>query len=370
MLLSQSVGLDARLLESMTEAIRKGEEFSNVHAVLIVKDGRLVYEEYFAGKDERYDSDGRWRTVEVAFDRDTLHDIRSAGKSVTSALVGIALGSGAIASLDTPLIDYFPEHATLVTPVKRKITLRHALTMSAGLEWNEGDVPYTNPANDEGRLCNSPDPAAFVFNRGVTSEPGSTWYYNSGLPGLLGIVVSRATKRPFGAYAREMLFDPLGITDVEWDGPKAWADIPELEWDGTKPWSQVAQPAGSLLLRPRDIAKFGSLYLNRGRWNGRQVIPAGWVKESTQWHIAIKESESDYGKHGYGYLWWHDRFRTPSGELEVHTAVGNGDQVICVIPSLDMVVVHLAGRYNKADGGWMSVRLLLNYIVPAATARP
>ena len=98
-----------------------------------------------------------------------------------------------------------------------------------------------------------------------------------------------------------------------------------------------------------------------------KVLPSEWVRESTQWHIAVKESESEYGKHGYSYLWWHDRFETPSGELEVHTAVGNGAQKIFVIPALDMVVVHLAGRYNDPAAWWMAERLLLNYIIPAAT---
>ena len=127
-----------------------------------------------------------------------------------------------------------------------------------------------------------------------------------------------------------MLFEPLGISDVEWDGPKAWADIPELEWDGNKPWSKVATPAGSLLLRPRDMAKFGSLYLHDGRWEGRQVLPAGWAKESTRRHIAIKEPESEYGKHGYGYLWcrWVDRHSAPSsGCAESRRAYGRAPRM-------------------------------------------
>jgi CubicO group peptidase (beta-lactamase class C family) len=361
---AQDVGLDACLLDSMTSAIQRREEFVNLHAVLIVKDDRLVYEEYFAGEDRRWQGEKR-ETVSLSFGPDTLHDIRSAGKSVTSALVGIAVSSGAIESLDQSLFSFFPEHSDLATPEKRRVTLRHALTMSAGLDWNEGQVPYTDPTNDAERMEASTEPVRFLLNRPVASEPGSTWSYNSGMPVLLGLAISRATGRPFGAYARDVLFEPLGITDVEWSGPRAWSDIHELEWDGGQPWARVAQPGGSLWLRPRDVAKFGSLYLNGGRWNGRQVLPAEWVEESTRRRIPVTDAVSEYGEHGYGYLWWHDRFRTPGGELEVISAVGNGEQRIFVVPSLDLVVVHVAGRYNDPDAAWMSERLLLNHIVPA-----
>jgi CubicO group peptidase (beta-lactamase class C family) len=364
---AQDVGLDACLLDSMTSAIQRQEEFVNVHAVLIVKGDRLVYEEYFAGEDRRWQGEGI-ESVSLSFGPDTLHDIRSAGKSVTSALVGIAVNSGAIESLDQSLLSFFPEHSDLATPEMRRVTLRHALTMSDGLDWNEGQVPYTDPTNDYERMGASTEPVRFLLDRPVAREPGSRWSYNSGMPVLLGLTVSRATGRPFGAYARDVLFEPLGITNVEWDGPPAWSDIRELEWDGGQPWARVAQPAGSLWMRPRDLAKFGSLYLNGGRWNGRQVLPAEWVEESTRWHIATRDSVSEYGEHGYGYLWPHDRFRTSGGELEVHTALGNGEQRIFVVPALDLVVVHLAGRYNE-DANWMSERLLLNHIVPAAQRR-
>jgi CubicO group peptidase (beta-lactamase class C family) len=361
---AQSVGLDPAALDSMTAVLRLGEEFQNIHAVLIAKDDRLVYEQYFLGEDRRWRGTER-ETVSITFDRDTLHDTRSVGKSITSALVGIAVGSGAISSVDAPLVDFFPEHASLVTPEKKQITLQHALTMSAGLDWNELDVPYTDPANHEEEMARRADPAAFVLGRPLVAEPGSTWYYSGGLPTLMGLVVSRATGRPFGAYAREMLFEPLGITEVEWGGTLAWIDIPEFQWASAEPWAKVAYPAGSLWIRPRDLAKFGSLYLNEGRWNDRQVLPAAWVGESTRRHIAVKDAESEYGTHGYGYFWWHERFDTPDGELEVHAADGNGAQRIFVIPSMDMLVVILGGRYNDPDAFWMSERLLLDHIVPA-----
>lgn len=238
--------------------------------------------------------------------------------------------------------------------------------MSAGLEWNEMDVPYTDPTNHETQMDESAHPDAFVLSRSVVSAPGSTFYYNGGLPVLLGMVVSKATGKSFGAYAREQLFEPLGITDVHWAGPRAWSRIPELRWESSESWARSAAPFGALWMRPRDFAKFGFLYLNDGRWHGRQILPSGWTEASTQRLFTLRTEESDkYGEFGYGYYWWYNLFDTPEGDLEVFTAVGNGEQRIYVVPSLDMVVVHLAGRYNE-DGEWMSERLLLNYFVPAA----
>jgi CubicO group peptidase (beta-lactamase class C family) len=131
------------------------------------------------------------------------------------------------------------------------------------------------------------------------------------------------------------------------------------------PFDALLQPSS----RP-PAAKFGALYLDGGRRQGRQVIPPEWVRESTRRHIAVRDSISDFGEHGYGYLWWHDRFRMPAGDLEVHTAVGNGAQRVFMIPSLHMVVVHLAGRYNDPDADWMPERLLLEHILPAVEGGP
>ncbi len=363
------VGLDVARLERMTDVIRGGEEYPNVHAVLIVRDGRLVYEEYFEGEDRRY-RDGERHTVSVEFHRDTLHSVRSVGKSMTSALAGIALAEGALPSLDTPLFPLLTAGEPPASDDAGRITLRHALTMSAGLDWNEGEVPYTDSTNHSERLDASADPVEFLRERPSVGEPGTLWSYNSGLPLLVGLAIARGTGTPFGRYAREALFEPLGITHVEWTGPAAWRELPELRWDGSAGGHGVASPTGGQRVRPRDLAKFGALYLDEGRWKGRQVVPASWIRESTRHHIAVRDSISDYGEHGYGYLWWHDRFRTAAGPIEVHTAVGNGAQRVFVIPSLGMLVVHLAGRYNEPEAFWMPERLLLEQILPAVGDRP
>lgn len=364
----------------MTEAITRGE-YANVHAVLIAKDGHLVYEEYFKGIDRRWLDDGTKQEVSTVFGRDTLHGVRSVTKSITSAAFGLVLADGAIESLDEPLFDFFPEYTSLASPEKQKITLRHVLTMSAGLDWNEDEVALDGNENHETVMYTSQDPAGFILSRPIETEPGERWTYNGGLTTLLGYVVSRATGQSFGAYARERLFEPLGITQVEWGwagergegltGTNAWRDIPELQWSGSQPWSLVASPFVALWLRPRDLLKFGSLYLNRGCWNGRQVLPEEWVARSIQDHIERPGSPEEHGdgvtsSRAYGYQWWHDRFQLPYGKLTVHAAYGRGGQRIWVIPELGVTAVQLAGNYDDWKAGYQAERLLLERIVPWA----
>lgn len=347
----EAVGLLRAPLERMTEAIRRGEEYRNIHSVLIAKDGQLVYEEYFAGEDTRR---GVGRLGHVVFDRDTRHDVRSVTKSVVGTLVGIALADDT-AALDRALLDFFPEHADLATADRRRITLRHALDMTAGLEWNEV-IPYTDSLNDEGRLNRSADPVRFVLERTVVAEPGTRWTYSGGLTQVLADVVQRVADRPFLAFASDMLFEPLGITDVEW-----------VADEGRK----MPSAASGLRLRPRDMGKLGLLYAQGGRWEGRQVAPAAWVAGSMRPAIAPTDSLVELGPGALGRIeyarqWWQARYDLPYGAVAVTQAQGNGGQLVVVAPELGLVVVITSGRYNMFND---SQRLVLERILPWALGR-
>jgi len=250
------------------------------------------------------------------FTRNTKHDIRSITKSVISAVVGITFASGKIRSLDESLLNFSPGQAGGGKPGQPRISLRHALTMSAGLDWNE-DIPYTDPRNDEIVMDRSKDPVAYVLALPMVAEPGRIWKYNGGLVQVLGTIVQRTTGKPLRDYARTVLFAPLGITDFEWMGDLAG----------------MPAAASGLRLRPRDLAKFGSLYLHGGQRNGRLVVPADWVRESTRRQIALPIPVSAYGTSDYGYLWWHSCLRTAMGTLEVALANGNGQQRSSCCPS-------------------------------------
>lgn len=335
---------DQLRLEAMTAAIHSQPSWK-IHAVLIERAGRLPYEQYFAGEDECWGQP----LGHVVFNRETKHDLRSLSKSVVSALVGAALTSRAIASLDTPVIDYFPEYAALHTPERRRITLHHALTMTAGLAWNE-EVPYNDPRNDEIGMIQSSEPLRYVLSRPLVTEPGVSWRYNGGLTQLLAAIVVRATKMPLVAYADATLFQPLAITDYEWVG-----DI-----------GGMPAAASGLRLRPRDLAKFASLYLHQGRWQDRQVVAAEWIAESTRAHVRLGNDRVG----GYGYHWWHASFTTSAGTVvEMPVAVGNGEQRLFILRALSSAVTILAGRYNDFSSSPCE-DLLQAHILPALSAQP
>jgi CubicO group peptidase (beta-lactamase class C family) len=338
----ESVGFDVQRLDALTAAIRN-QTYPNVHALLIEKDGRLVYEEYFEGEDVRR---GSGPLGHVVFDTHTLHDVRSVTKSVTSALVGIAIGSGLIESLDQPLVTFFPQHADLAGPEKHAITVRHALTMSTGLEWSEA-LPYDDLNNDERRLNRSADPAGFVLSRPVAAKPGTVFNYSAGDTQLLAGAVERATGRPLDAYAKDVLFAPLGITEFEW----------------VRDTAGEPSAASGLRLRPLDLARFGSLYLTGGRWRGTQIIPSSWIEATLTRQMELPTADSDGGRHGYTLLWWHSRFDTSRGEVVVVNASGNGGQNVFVVPALRLAVTVLGGRYNEGD--FLTEAILLDHILPA-----
>lgn len=368
----EDVGLARAPLAEMTAAIRRGD-YRNVHGVLIAKDGRLAYEAYFTGTDRRPETGDYSRTVTKTFDLETLHTLRSAAKSLTSALVGIAIDEGTISSVEAPLLDFFPEYEATADPEVAEIRLEDLLTMTPGFEWDQSSTPYSDANNPETAMSSSRDPVGFMLTRPVVFEPGSHWVYNSGTTTLLGLVLHRVTGESFPSYIQSRLFDPLGIVRFDWTGPEAWSDHPAFAWSGIEPWDMVraADPKGSLWLRPRDMLKLGQLYADAGLWNGRQVVPADWVATSLEPRVRRNDGPREFAngtvQHGwYGYQWWHDRFELPWGEVTVHSASGNGGQRIWILPDLGLTVVHVAGNFNLDGMGMEADRLLMERIVPWA----
>lgn len=333
------VGLDPAPLAALGEQLRAKPEL-NVHSVLIVKDGALVYEQYLEGRDENW---GNALGV-VRFDRETLHDMRSTTKSVVSALVGIAMGDAWIRGVDTPIVDLLPEQTIVDREAKRSILLRHVLTMTAGLEWDES-MPYTDPRNSEIQMTRSGDPIGYVLTRKLISEPGRQFNYNGGLTELLAAVVRHATGKGLEEFAKERLFAPLGIERFEW----------------RRHANGLPSAASGLRLRPVDLAKFGYLYLNRGTWNGRQILPAAWVEQSLREHWTAPHF-------GYGYQWWIPRFTANGKPIEAFNTRGNGGQCAFVFPKLGLVVVTTAGNYNQFRGDRQIIphRLIAEYVLPSA----
>ena len=181
----------AKLMELAKDL--RNDVLPNIHAVLVEHDGKLIYEQYLSGPDEKW---GR-PLGEIAYDAGKVHDLRSISKSVTSLLLGIALKGNYENALKRPVLEFFPGWANDADPKMRVVTLEHALTMTAGLEWNEMDVPYSRSHNDEIQIYYNADPFAYVLSRPMREAPGERWYYNGGLTMLIAGAVARITGGTF-----------------------------------------------------------------------------------------------------------------------------------------------------------------------------
>jgi CubicO group peptidase (beta-lactamase class C family) len=335
-------GVDAVRLCSLNEMLGKSSG-PNVHAVVVVRGGKLIYEIYRTGIDEKWGSS----LGAVAYAAEMPHDVRSISKSVVSLLFGIALDRHLVASIDDPVFEYFPDYAALRTPEKDRIQLRHLLAMTSGLEWDE-DRSYSDPKNSEIMMIRSPDPYRFVLEQAVKAEPGKLWNYSGGSTQLLAAVLQRRTGRPLAEFAEEALFEPLGITQFEWV---------------KMPANGEAAAASGLRLRPRDMAKIGELVLENGVWNGHRIVSEAWIEEST------KPLTEAWLAHRYGYQWWIGESKIGGGiNMPMVSWVagwGLGGQRIFVVREYDLVVVITAGLYDSESQGAAVLNILANYVLPA-----
>lgn len=321
----------------------------NLHSVIVVRNGRLVLERYFDGEDA---ARGKPLGV-VSFKPDTLHDLRSASKSIVGLLYGIALAAGKVPPLERPLLHSFPEYADLFAdPGRSRWTVHHVLSMTMGTDWEELSIPYTDPANSETAMDRSSDRYRYALSRPIVMEPGKRWTYNGGATALLGRIIATGTGKSLHEFAREILFDPLGI------GPTDWfrGNHGEL----------IA--ASGIRMTPRDLAKIGQLILRGGVWDDRVVVPAEWIARCTSSVVPIDEVRE------YGYHWYLGRiaFETPTAprwnrsRLERYwSAAGNGGQRLFAFPGLDLLVAVTAGNYDTPDQSVPPARVVREVVLPA-----
>ncbi|MHA1346939.1 MAG: serine hydrolase domain-containing protein [Candidatus Heimdallarchaeaceae archaeon] len=292
----------------------------DVDSFLVVKDGYLVVEEY-----------PREDTAE------TLHNVHSVGKSFTSTLIGIAIDEGYIDSVDQKILDFLYNSSIPNIDLKENITIYHLLTMTSGISWNEMDVSYENPSNNNTQMKASSNWVEYVLSSRMDFDPGTTWYYCGGSAHLLSAIIEEATGNSTLEYAYEHIFGPLGFTDISW-----FQDPQGIVYGG-----------GMLELLPRDMAKFGYLFLNNGTWNGTQIISEGWVQDATN---AITETTEELS---YGYLWW------VVPQRNYYKAFGLHGQTICIIPDYDIVTV-ITADYQAALGAIAFSDLIESFIIIAA----
>ena len=299
-------GLDPMLV---AELYYNAAELEKLYGLLVVKNGRLIAEQYF-------------HEGSVA----QKARVQSVTKSYTSALVGIALDRGCLSSVEQRMLAFFPEVAGQITdPRKEQITIRDLLQMRAGFPWEESD-----PALWEGLLSGRYVPLVEGFP--LVNDPGTAFHYSNLTSNWLGIIVDRACGAHLKPYAEENLFSPMGVEAGEWG----------TDWDGHN------NGCGDLHLTARDMAKFGLLYINDGEYEGNQIIPADWVHDSLQTYS--EDAWDNIGRFhdiGYGYHWWSAK----AGDHRVSFAWGQGGQLIVLVDELDMVVVTTADPFFLQHDG-------------------
>jgi CubicO group peptidase (beta-lactamase class C family) len=318
-------GMDSEWLYKMDRFI--AEKGVDIHCFLIIRHGYLVVDGC---------SDGH--------EKDTIHFMASITKSVTAALVGIAIDQGYIKGVDQTLADFFGKDELVNDGSgKQAVSLHHLLTMTSGFDWPEERLSYNNPENIVNQMILSKNWTRFILARPIAASAQAEFNYNSGNSHLLSFVLRRATGMDVLSYAKKNLFEPLGITNVHW----------------SKDPQGIPIGGFGLCMNPSDWAKIGYLYLKEGVSNGRQIISKDWIAKSTKNHVQA-------GSRRYGYHWWlldTETSEPVSKPSSLYAAMGNKGQRIYVIPELDMVVV-IAANLGE-DESDLPETLLKSYIIKA-----
>ncbi len=295
------------------------DNYPNVYSFLVVRNGYLVYEKYYQGMSEN-----------------NSNPVYSITKSVMSALTGIAINKHVIQGTSQKVSELIPKYFEDMNNDKKKdITIEQVLTMSGGLDSVDNSI-Y--------EYYLSPDWMAYTLKRPLIYEPGKKFTYNTGLTQALSNIITEKSKMSTLDFANQHLFQPLNIKNIYWD------------CDSTNSYGGGA----GLHMTPRDMAKFGYLYLKKGNWDGRQIIPEEWVATSTRKHI-----RADQGR-DYGYLFWINQMYagTTGVKYDTYSAIGAGGQKIIVVPQLDLVVVITANINSSSLDSSDDDRLVADYVLP------
>jgi CubicO group peptidase (beta-lactamase class C family) len=341
--------IDSVLLQKAVDEINLGK-YGEVHSMLIFKDNKIVFEEYFKGHRYKYDGANHHGEL-ISWDKSTLHGVKSVSKSIVSLCIGIAIDKGFIKSVYQSIFDYLPDHQRLNKIGKEKITIEHLLTMTSGLQWDEWGTSLSNEKNDiVGIWFQDKDPLTFILEKPLVHDPGTTFNYSGGNTIILGEIIRNATKMDLDKFSEEYLFKPLEIDSSDWS----------LRFK-----NDVIEAGGGLDITPRDMTKIGALCLNNGTFSGKQIISKQWIEKcKTQYannkNIFIPGHAS--GSHGYAYSWWLQSYKKSGNEINMYHAVGWGGQEIIILPELNAVVVFTGGNYISISPAFI---ILDKYILSA-----
>ena len=359
-----SVGLDEKAIDALDADIKSGK-YGNVDSLTIIRHGKLVFDRSYphdyakiyekemkepdplnAGDPSGpYDYYNSWWHPYYRRGGE-IHTLQSVSKTITSIVIGVARTRGEFPDLDTPVLKFFDTSKVQnIDDRKRKLTIRHLLTMSAGFDWNE-NLPYQDPKNTGTQMEMSNDWVDYTINRPMAHDPGTVFQYNSGASEILSHIFRVAVGMDVEEYAAKNLFAPLGITNYYWK--RAPGGLPDTE--------------GGVYLNPRDLAKLWYLYLKNGVWSGKQIVSPEWVKDSITPHMQVGSGV------GYGLKWWIYPYGKDNSKF-VWAGSGFGGQLPFAFPEYDMVTVITSWNINTT-GPRMTRRDAMDRILGIVTDSP
>ncbi|UCC41075.1 MAG: serine hydrolase [Candidatus Aminicenantes bacterium] len=346
--------VDSALLSQLDARIKNGD-YGYVDSMLVIRNGYLIFEKAYEqdyvrineGKDKWPDQYNYYNPNWHPFYKGTkLHSLQSVTKSITSALIGVAIGKKEIQSVNQKIVDIFKdEEISNLDDRKKRLTLEDVLTMRSGIDWNES-IPYTDPRNTCIQLEKSDDWFKFVINRQMSDEPGTVFEYNSGASVLLSAIIKELTGMYIDKFAEKHLFKPLGISSYYWK--RTPTELPDTE--------------GGLYLEPHDLAKIGYLYLNDGMWDGSRILPEGWVQSTVTPHVADVAPDNDNVNVAYGYQWWLIPYNEKSKEY-IYACSGYGGQRLLVATKYNLIAVF--NGWNIYEKPSMPLRAFFDYVLKA-----
>ncbi len=292
--------------------------FRNVQSLIVYDNGVVVFEKYYHGAA-----------------KDSLYQIQSQTKSIVALLMGIAIDRGFVGSEEEAVSAWFPGYFNAGDPLKAKVTIRDLLTMSAGFVWEEM-IPFDDPANDNMNMYRSGHWLEYALTRSMKQEHYTGFTYNSGCPMIVAGIIEQASGRKLDEFAREYLFQPLGIDRFRW----------------LKDSTGFCHAGGGLFLRRADMLKIGILMLNEGKWGEQQVIPGQWISKVTN-----PVFDTGFDNSRFGYFWWIREMKAGSGKnTTVYSAEGAGGQKIYIFPEYRLVIGLTEQNYNTPQVGQVFIR--------------
>ncbi len=359
----ESEGMLADSLIAFDADITNGK-YGYIDEMIITRNGKLIYRKSWKHDYDRiYGDNSKVSSVLNPLDpggpynyynpwwhpfyrRGELHSLQSVTKTITSVVIGIAVSKKEFPELSQSVLSFFD--TTKVKNIdarKRKMTIQHLLTMTAGFDWNEGTVSYTDPSNDCGIMEAGFDWVQYAIDEPMASEPGETFAYNSGATQILSYIFRKATGKDIEEYAAQNLFSPLGIKDFYWKRTP----------------TGLADTEGGLYLKPGDLAKVFYLWLQQGNWNGKQLVTPEWVKNSVTPFIELGTGVK------YGYKWWLHQYGSGTAQW-AWCGSGFGGQFPVIIPEYNIVAVF--NGWNILQGKpSLGTRTILRRLVNAVADR-